>query len=485
MSYCIGDIFLGRNEGALEALEDNFENYFYDYGDIINKTLAPNTYFVLGRKGTGKTLLGEYIHKTKTISGSSNAKLVPFRDFQFHLIDDPSLKTTDVSPNEYIGIWTWILLIEMAKVILDNKSLKENTIYERLNNFISTGYKDLLLSQPNPERDLKNLNYVQGSYLKTESAISREGSYKEFILDLQNCIDEILELKSDHNYILVLDGIDDRFTNSSIYKDGLISLIKVVQKLNLRFRKKRFNAKIILLIRTDIFAILNDTDLNKWKVDNSFCIDWVQGGNTTFNSPLFDLIFKKIRCSPKPELNKLHEQQLITKLFEETVKRQTGYYFSTDRFLLERTFFRPRDLITYLNFVREVAPREQRFTSKGILSVERRYSEYFYDEIKNELKGHITDEVIEEITALIKNQSKSRFSYEDIKQFERQRKGNLNKISLEKALQLMFDFSIIGNLWENDKGISRSTWKFRDNLATIDFGKMFVIHWGLYKVFQA
>ena len=60
----VEDLFIGYNDGKKEAQNrENFEEYYFNHDGIYEKILRSDKYLLLGRKGTGKTLLGEVIKK--------------------------------------------------------------------------------------------------------------------------------------------------------------------------------------------------------------------------------------------------------------------------------------------------------------------------------------------------------------------------------------------------------------------------------------
>ena len=68
----------------------------------------------------------------------------------------------------------------------------------------------------------------------------------------------------------------------------------------------------MLLLRTDIYSILNDPDLNKIKIDNSIELNW--GHRADMHSPLIDLILLKIRRSVS-EFGDISRNDMFNKLF--------------------------------------------------------------------------------------------------------------------------------------------------------------------------
>ncbi|MGL5596387.1 MAG: hypothetical protein ACRDDH_20860, partial [Cetobacterium sp.] len=59
------DINFGNNDGKNEAAISNFKDLFFNYENIYEKSLKPEIFLILGRKGSGKTTLIKYIIKNK------------------------------------------------------------------------------------------------------------------------------------------------------------------------------------------------------------------------------------------------------------------------------------------------------------------------------------------------------------------------------------------------------------------------------------
>lgn len=486
VNYKIGDIYFGTADGEDEALnlllkEDEFKDYYYDYENIVEKALQPLKYIVLGKKGAGKTLLGEYLNYKLNKADKSFSSIVSFNEFRIHSLRE--LSAEDTPPNEYIPIWTYVLLIELSKIIISNPDLEKSEDYLRLKKFIDKNYQKLILTQ-NAEKDIQKLKTVKdnsdwiGDIITDDNKEHIQDSYISFIPVLESLLISIIKEKPEYSYNLILDKIDDRFTNSTLYKNSVISLIKAVDNFNKRCVRSNIKAKVTVLLRSDIFSLLNDTDLNKRENSNGVKIDW--GDAAKYSSPLFDLIVQKIKASI-PSLKEKAKGEIIRQLFPNFI-RQSYRNIPFDKFLLGRTLFRPRDVITYLGLITEKYPDETRFKPEMFLDVQLIYSEYFLKEIENEMNGHLSEEAIKEIIDLMIRFGKFDFKYQEIKKFETENKV-LSKLKLDEALKALFNFSIIGN-YVNEKGHIRHTWKHRHDRVEIDFNKRMCLHYGLWRYFN-
>jgi len=475
-SYDLADIFLGVNDGKKEALlRNDFERYFYNYNRIYNDTVKREKFLVLGRKGTGKTILAEYIKKkhSQEEPWKYTCDIISFKEFRFHELIE--LKNSDIKPNEYISIWEWVILLIFGKNILNDESIAEHDLKTKLEKFFADNHYSLDIDSKKIIELTKN-STISGNILRLLLGASSSTKlsvpmYLNYLEDLRNVVIKLL-CSSQRSYYVFFDELDDRFRNDELYRNGLISLIKAADKINNILLEKNVESKIYLLLRTDIFAILNDPDLNKIKMIQSVSIDW--GRRADNSSPLISMILLKIRVS-LPELAQLDDEQLFSKIFPQKIN---GIHPA--RFLLERTFFRPRDVITYLNLIIEKVPRIKYFGRKHFVETKADYSAYFFNEVRNELSGHLADEEIDKGVLLLKQFNRFHFSYKEIATYFCQTYPSYKSIDLDRILRVFFKFSIIGNKWLNEyKRKTYYSWAYRDNRAELDLNKSIVVHLGL------
>ncbi|RNI29724.1 hypothetical protein EFA69_09240 [Rufibacter immobilis] len=474
----LSDIYLGVNDGKKEALYRNdFEKFFVDYNNNYADILKPQKYIILGRKGSGKTILAEFIKKQSESDPIWFCEIKSYKDFRFHEL--VNFKTNDISPNEYTSIWRWIVLIDFAKLIIEDNGIQDTENKRKLEKFFRENYYSLDIDAKKVIEITKG-GKINGKILKeildvgaevNKQTKFTESSYLTYLEDLEKVVIKLLN-NSNSNYTLIYDELDDRFQNDSFYKNSIISLIKTADSLNCAILEKRIKAKVILLIRSDIFSILNDTDLNKIKLTNTVSINW--GDKVSPDSPLIHLIVQKAKRSTQ-YLNQFSDKEIFETLFPQNIKG-----VSPDRFILERTLFRPRDIITFLNLIIEKYPFSNYFGWKGFVELKAKYSEYFYDEIRNEMLGHISQEEIDQGLRLLKNFNKHFFHFDELNTYYERQKKHYPNIDLEKLLISFFKFNVIGNKWHNSfKNKEYYTWSHRDTKAEIDFDKQIVVHLAL------
>jgi hypothetical protein len=192
------------------------------------------------------------------------------------------------------------------------------------------------------------------------------------------------------------------------------------------------------------------------------------------DSPLIHLIVQKAKRSNQL-LNSQSDFEVFNTLFPQDVRG-----VEPARFILERTLFRPRDVITLLNLIIAKYPHSSYFGWKGLLELKPKYSEYLFDEIRNEMLGHVSQNEIDQGLKLLKNFNQHFFKFNDLKAYFERQKDQYPDIHLERILISFFKFNVIGNKWFNKfKNKEYYTWSHRDTKAEIDFEKEIVIHLGL------
>lgn len=475
--YKLRDMFIGFNDGKKEASRiKDFEQYYFDYKGNVEKIISSEKFLLLGKKGTGKSLLAEYIKKKSLLESNWFCKLASYKEFNFHEL--AYLKTNSIKPNEYIAIWEWIILLEVAQQCVKDESIK-NEYVENLRNFLQNNFMSLELNM-NKVVEYTKKRSIKGGWLKFfqlsgelgSDVKYEDGSYIDYIDSLRENVVNALK-DSINRYTIIFDELDDKFRNEDVYKSNIISLIKISDKINELFFRENIDVKIVLLLRTDIFYILNDPDLNKVEQDGSVKLDW--GNTIKSNSPIFSMVFNKIRKS-LPELGNETDSELFKIFFPQNINNR-----QPNEFILGRTYFRPRDIVTYLNLIIDKYPETRYFGYRGFLELEKDYSLYFYKEVRNELFGHLTDKKIETSFLLLKQFKKFEFTYDEIKSYYDSKKKIYEEIDLDETLKYFFDFGVIGNKqYIERKGKSFYSWAYRENIQ-IDYDKKFVLHLGLRK----
>jgi hypothetical protein len=186
-------------------------------------------------------------------------------------------RESDRFSKEYFSIWQWCLLVEISKLICEDNNIKHCQNFKKLRSFIS----DNLGSKVNQNNliDRSKKLFVKGgikglfeSSYETNQTFAK-GNHIDYLEHLKELLLSICK-SSPSQYLIFLDDLDDRFSIDDLYKESIQSLIYATAYLNKLFFDNSCKAKFVLLLRSDILARFNFSDLNKFKEDNSIYLDW-------------------------------------------------------------------------------------------------------------------------------------------------------------------------------------------------------------------
>lgn len=106
------------SEWKRDALKEK-ARYFYDDGEIAQLT-SGEKYFVIGRKGAGKTAIADYINNINLHNVFSIK--ISFKNFPFNEI---YAYTNDcyTAPNQYISIWKYVIYSSVCQLLSKNEKL--------------------------------------------------------------------------------------------------------------------------------------------------------------------------------------------------------------------------------------------------------------------------------------------------------------------------------------------------------------------------
>jgi hypothetical protein len=105
-------------EAKLEANSD----YFYHLREI-RSILNKSKYYVIGRKGSGKSSISEYLHGLKDYK--TFTEKLSFKNYPFNALY--SLDNSRYTPpNQYITIWKYLIYSTVARLMVSNEKIDLN-----------------------------------------------------------------------------------------------------------------------------------------------------------------------------------------------------------------------------------------------------------------------------------------------------------------------------------------------------------------------
>lgn len=444
--------------GNPDGLYDyKLENYFLDqkyWENIINKP----TYFVIGRKGTGKSAIYNWIFKKqatkKIIISNLSFKTFPFEKL-LKLSDDDFTR-----PNQYQSIWKNIILSEFAKQIIFDDTTEVTESYKELRKFYDFKYNRELtdLHTQITQHTSKTEFGLQFNGLGPKTGSERALTYDDGLSNiteinhrLESLIFDVVQ-KNQSSYIIQFDQLDDNYTqyiDNKKYFESLISLFKVIYALNSTLQGVNENTKIIAYLRSDIYNQFSSHDPDSAKFDyHTYNLNWsIINKDDWYNPPLLQLMNIRIENSIKELKGKSSFNYIFNQKFIHLRDNNTP----TDpfRYLVHRTFHRPRDVIQFCIKIKNEVESTKKLDFTTIKAAEKDYSQWLIDELKNEISPIIpaTDTLFTFLRSLGTKPFDTR---EFSKKFLETRNRNINK-SPEALLRYLYSLGIIQNINFTDR----------------------------------
>ena len=512
----IKDLYFGFNDAENYKRPENkamFDKFFYrtqEFHDIFK----PSTNFLIGEKGTGKTAYATYIVNNETFNTIGFLNYIRETDYQKFI----KLKTDNhLQLSDYQNIWkvlVYLLLAERVKIKESETGIfKSSDKFDALQNAINEYY----LNAFSPEI-IHALNFVEKTKFSAE-VISKyfkilgenvkengftHSKFQTNLLYIQNHFEKAFgSVKLKHNYILFIDGIDIRPDNIPYeeYLECIKGLANAVWSLNNDFFptiKSEGKLKVIILIRPDIFSNLGLQNQNNKIKDNSILLDWRTNYTEYEGSKLFLLADRMLSC----QQDLYYQSGKCWEAYFPYSPLVAGKREPSFIQFLRYSFYRPRDIITMLDLLKEFHTRNPRnhptrFTEADFTNTElqARYSDYLMGEIKDYLSFYFSDNDYELFRKYFDFlEGKKEFDYEYYNGAFELFEDYLNKNDIKRPkffdssdtfLQFLFDLNIICYI-EETHGKKFIRWCFRErnysNLSPkVKSNCTYQIHYGLIK----
>jgi hypothetical protein len=453
--------------------------------EYVNSLLNTSKWLLLGRKGTGKTAIYEYFKNTpKSELNSYEVITLNFKDYPWP-IHKLYKETMEGEMTAYFKSWHYIIIVQsIARII----KLKEDSGI-KLSEDLSKAHKYLnqIYGNPNPgiieiikskivridKLSLPSLAgpadlSISGGEVSFEE-VSGSSALKEKLrtnaYTLLSYFERVLlkEITSE-KILIVIDQLDENWLSGEIteYSKILTNLIQVCQYIN-NGSKFLDKIKIIILLRTDIYETLRFNDKTKVYQDSAIEVRW------DANS-LGEMFFERIKKYKKDEV--VLDYSLKTdSLFDVKTVRHGATPF---KHILRRSFYRPRDIIVFMNKIRQVhsAERSTLYTSSDLYDAERDYSQNIYGELLDEWSNQKPE--IEKFLVILQNIGIQSFNYEEYKEKYEGQFENAERASINESLLFLFQNSIVGQK-------PNANWEYycTNPYMQIDYTKDFHVNNGL------
>lgn len=481
--------------------------FIYIDPEWYKQLFDPNTYYILGPKGSGKTLYAAYmcaeirentVSKSHTIDVGDYGKLIKMKT-------DNQLNYTD-----YLTMWK-VVLLQKLLLGLDaseisfwgrtkNFQVIQNTISEYFGYDVSAdSFNPITIIDNCSKQDeateyLSNQLELGGATVPGASFSAQEredikriktsgktvekkiSSYTDTWLRAINAFQKTLEkITFKYNHYLFVDGLDVRpqDIDAKEYGECIGALIRAVYALNTNVfgnmtRKDSYEFKIIALTRTDIFLNSDLVNVTSCINDNCVELDWTYSNEKEFEySKLYKMMNRVLGWDGKSEW------MPVEVFFGFKLPFPASRPLKASLYIQRQTRLRPRDIVVLLKYIQNECrtkhmdlPNESVFYSSELIS---RYSTYYTDQIKSEMQFTYSSSEIKSIFELIKMMKSDTFEEEVFKKtFDAYCETNPKILSTfpthRKLIDVLYSLDVLGWLEHSPRNPERAKthWHYRE-----------------------
>ena len=475
------DVSWGKTDAKNEFLDDSKENQ----QRFMRSFLTPDNFrledfssgerfFITGLKGSGKTALLRYIncaigHAPKTLS-----HFILFKS-DFSKVDKDkltnaahwSLSLTEDKENldDFENVWEWYFHRKIVKLCEDNnfQLFENNTDWKRYKAYILSPVETadgLFKTFPKLKRGKMKVKVDAGPIgieldgeFEPGSTSVKQVLFSSMVERVKDLFKKLKPLNT--KLYLFVDELELSYTSRKQFDRDvkmIRDLIVTIYKLNECSRKKSFGLFVVTGIRSEVLTSVGSLgkEINKPVADFGINLKWMQAGGDILSHPLLKIVQKRLLIA-KGDTSLVGDDAALIKVWNEFFPEQL-FGVSAGEAILNKTWYRPRDIVRLFSLVQQYSPDSEMFTQQSFEKINKDYSrecwtesaeelitKYSKDEIAGIEKILMTIECPFSIDQLIEHANKQAQYYQCVESF-------LEKYSHGELLEHLYRLGIIGNV---------------------------------------
>ena len=451
-----------------EILRDGF----VDFEARSRELLQPEKYIVYGPKGSGKTALAGHVELSAAGRYDWFARTEELDEFDFS-----SLRFDETVSDQYSGLsgWRFLLALRILTLMLRDEGLVH------ANPSLGTLRADLeaqgLLASASlvtvAERTMKGgaslgFRFFADVSLKGDRETRWRPKSPAQMADA--IIDYLRSMTpTGSKYLLFVDGLDYVLRKGKAHVGTIADLLSAVRTVNEALLQSRVDGKVVILLRDEIARLVPSPDLTKRLNDNGIYVDWSPNLRDMFDNQLLAVVERRARAAG----------------FTGDIRALWGQWFprrmhqvSSVKYVLLRTRFLPRDIISFFRAAQKVASRVP-LEPGQVMVAEKSYSDWFFSELSDALQGMVAEEVRTAAASIIREVG-IEFTVQDLQNSLAAR--GLDRLESGVSLaNAMFETHWLGNVWLPAGRQPYVSFKYRGRNAGFSADKRCVLHLGLRK----
>ncbi len=344
--------------------EEHLDRYFFESESFRRLRYGDKT-IVLGNRGAGKTAILKAL--AARLRGSATVLELAPDDYSYGILETTLRREEDgawAKQAAYAAAWRYIIYLSAMKAVTKTGSRLKHGAAGKLYNYLRDNHANM---DVNPIGMLISfIKRLEGIKLgKFEAGVkARELARLYRLEELTTPVSHLAILARTKPVIVLVDELDRGWDNSEDARAFVAGLFNASMLIN----NEQNGVRVILSLRLELYRSIPALfdDAQKYRDTIEFLV-WDE-------QSLLEMIAKRLRVSV-PELNFLQAEHLWNRVFSETLTDRQGKSF---KYLVDRTLYRPRELIQFCELVRDLALKRSLlppFNYDLISSVEPLHSE--------------------------------------------------------------------------------------------------------------
>lgn len=518
MNLSLGRLRIGKVDGKHEYLTPVEERDFIVYDAfMLPEAVQPermyngDVFFLEGFRGTGKTSLLRWHAEDRRRAGCLTDFVLFKTDLnesqRLHISKEVGVSWADIDSarmeiaQDFKSAWTWFIVHKFGEILKSNPGVilpDSVSVVDRVLRLLGMQDENVFKKAMGfmPRLDGATIKIrADGGFFEAElgANIVKAGGNVETTLHAINMriIELLSSIKLKNPIFIYFDELEAFYHTPEQHRRDqsmVRDLLFAVDILNVRFHKAGATLNTLAAVRSEVLASMGalGQEVDRLVHDRGFHIAW-HYANRSMMHPLMQIIRRKLEASERAEGLSENKTDIFQRYFPKQINGEP-----IEVFMLDRSFYKPRDVVWRLSLAQKFFATESFFSEKVLIETEREYSGKLWDEVRYELSATYSEMEVNAIEGIFTGGATA-FELDDIeaKVGERAKASSVLRQLLERRsvtdiLHDLYRLGAIGNSFRagTTGNIPRSRWAFRGDPSLLPDKRM-VLHSALVKRLSA
>lgn len=372
------------NLGGLAAEHDNYlEQYFYE-NNLFRRVALGYTRILIGNRGSGKSAIFKMLAKKERAEGTLVQEILP-SDYIYDLLKNSRLFDSEAEwarLGAYTASWKYVILSSAMRLLhTRHKNQKAHSEHvNRLHAYLRDHFEehektpiDLLVKFIKKFGSVTNISLEGLQFADKTNELDK--LYK--LEPMTKVIPAIQELSRYTKILILFDELDHGWDASTDARQFIAGLFRAAIQINNQFP----NIHVLVTIREEIYQNIPELYDDAQKIRD--IIEYLRWTPDELKLMITRRIKHSLECSLGKDVRASKSDTIWEIIFQKSIHEAENPTFN---YIVDRTLYRPRELIFFINECFKSHNIEERIGQETIEKVERSYSMNRLEDIASEYR---------------------------------------------------------------------------------------------------